>query len=55
LVGVDSVGAPLRVFMYTLQGFESIDFLPLTVIRDYLIDWPWYPLMMELCEIFCVN
>jgi hypothetical protein len=40
LVGVDSVGAPLRVFMSTLQGFESIDCLPLTVIRDYLIDWP---------------
>jgi hypothetical protein len=32
LVGVGSVGAPLRVFRFTLQGFESIDCRPLTVI-----------------------
>jgi hypothetical protein len=40
LVGVSSVGAPLRVFMSTLQGYESIECRPLTVIRDYLPDWP---------------
>jgi hypothetical protein len=40
LVGVSSVGAPLRVFRSTLQGFESIDCWPLTVIRDCLINWP---------------
>jgi hypothetical protein len=40
LVGVGSVGAPLRVFSSTLQGFESIDCRPLTVIRDCLINWP---------------
>jgi hypothetical protein len=34
LVGVGSVGAPLRVFRSTLQGFEAIDCQPLTVIRD---------------------
>jgi hypothetical protein len=38
LVGVGSVGAPLRVFRSTLQGFESIDCRPLTVIRDCLIN-----------------
>jgi hypothetical protein len=32
LVGVGSVAAPLRVFRSTLQGFESIDCWPLTVI-----------------------
>jgi hypothetical protein len=32
LVGVGFVGAPLRVFRSTLQGFESIDCRPLTVI-----------------------
>jgi hypothetical protein len=32
LVGVGSVGAPLRVFRSTFQGFESIDCWPLTVI-----------------------
>jgi hypothetical protein len=32
LVGVSSVGAPLRVFRYTLQGYKPIDFRPLTVI-----------------------
>jgi hypothetical protein len=30
----------LRVFRSTLQGFESVDCRPLTVIRDCLIDWP---------------
>jgi hypothetical protein len=40
LVSVGSVGAPLRVFRSTLQGFESIDCRPLTVIRDCLINWP---------------
>jgi hypothetical protein len=39
LVGASSVGAPLRVFRSTLQGFESIDCRPLTVIRDCLINW----------------
>jgi hypothetical protein len=39
-----------RVFRSTLQGFKSIDCRPLTVIWDYLIYWPWYPFMMELCE-----
>jgi hypothetical protein len=32
LVGVSSVGAPLRVFRSTLARFESIDCRPLTVI-----------------------
>jgi hypothetical protein len=32
LVGVGSVGAPLCVFRSTMQGFESIDYRPLTVI-----------------------
>jgi hypothetical protein len=40
LVGVGSFGAPLRVFRSTLQGFESIDCWPLTVILDCLINWP---------------
>jgi hypothetical protein len=40
LVSVGSVGAPLSVFRSTLQGFESIDCRPLTVIQDYLINWP---------------
>jgi hypothetical protein len=31
-VGVSSVGAPLRVFRSTLQGYRSIDCRPLTVI-----------------------
>jgi hypothetical protein len=39
-----------RVFRSTLQGYESIDCRPLTVIWDCLPDWPWYPFMMELCE-----
>jgi hypothetical protein len=38
LVGVRSVGTPLLVFRSTLQGFESIDYRPLTVIRDCLIN-----------------
>jgi hypothetical protein len=37
LVGVGSVGAPLRVFRSTLQGFESINCQPLTVIRVAMI------------------
>jgi hypothetical protein len=41
-----------RVFRSTLQGFESIDYRPLTVIWDYLIYCPWYPFMMELCEVY---
>jgi hypothetical protein len=32
LVGVSSVGALLHVFRSTLQGYESIDCQPLTVI-----------------------
>jgi hypothetical protein len=40
LVGVDSVGAPLYVFRSTLQGYESIDCRPLTIIGDCLINWP---------------
>jgi hypothetical protein len=32
LVGVSSVGAALRVFRYTLQGYKPIDCGPLTVI-----------------------
>jgi hypothetical protein len=32
LVGVSSVGAPLRVFRYTLQCYKPIDCQPLTVI-----------------------
>jgi hypothetical protein len=32
LVGVSSVGAPLRVFMSILQGYKPIDCRPLTVI-----------------------
>jgi hypothetical protein len=40
LGSVGSVGAPLRVFRSTLQGFESIDCRPLIVIRDCLIHWP---------------
>jgi hypothetical protein len=40
LVGVGSVGAPLCVFRSTLQGFESIDFRPLTVVLDCLLNWP---------------
>jgi hypothetical protein len=40
LVSVSFVGAPLRVFRSTLQGFESIGYRPLTIIRDYLINWP---------------
>jgi hypothetical protein len=32
LVGVSSVGAPLRVFRSTLQGFKPIDCRPITVI-----------------------
>jgi hypothetical protein len=39
LVGVGSIGAPLRVFRSTLQGYESIDCQPLTIIRDCLINW----------------
>jgi hypothetical protein len=39
-----------HVFRSMLQGYESIDCRPLTVIWDYLPDWPWYPFMMELCE-----
>jgi hypothetical protein len=40
-----------RVFKSTLQGYESIDCRPLTVIWDYLPDWPWYPFIMELVKI----
>jgi hypothetical protein len=40
LVDVGFVRASLRVFRSTLQGFESIDCRPLTVIRDCLINWP---------------
>jgi multisubunit Na+/H+ antiporter MnhE subunit len=32
LVGVSSVGAPLRVFRSTLQGYKPIDCRPLTVV-----------------------
>jgi hypothetical protein len=32
LVGVSSVGAPLHVFISTLQGYKPIDCQPLTVI-----------------------
>jgi hypothetical protein len=32
LVGVSSIGAPLRVFRSTLQGYEPIDCRPLTII-----------------------
>jgi hypothetical protein len=32
LVGVNSVGAPLRVFRSTLQGCNPIDCRPLTII-----------------------
>jgi hypothetical protein len=32
LVGVSSVGAPLRVFRSTLQGYKPTDCRPLTVI-----------------------
>jgi hypothetical protein len=55
LVGVVSTRAPLRVFRSTLQGFELIGCRPLTIIRDYLINLPLHPLMMELCEFFSVN
>jgi hypothetical protein len=40
-----------RVFRSTLQGYESIDCRPLTVIWDYLPDWPWYPFMMDFVKI----
>jgi hypothetical protein len=40
-----------RVFRSTLQGFESIDCRPLTVIRDCLISWPWYPLWWNFVKI----
>jgi hypothetical protein len=40
LVGVSSVGAPLREFRSTLQGYKPIDCRPLTVIQDCLINWP---------------
>jgi hypothetical protein len=32
LVGVNSVGTPLRVFRSTLQGYKPIDCRPLTII-----------------------
>jgi hypothetical protein len=32
LVGGSSVGAPLHVFRFTLQGYKLIDCRPLTVI-----------------------
>jgi hypothetical protein len=32
LVSVSSVGAPLRVFRSTLQGYKPIDCRPLTII-----------------------
>jgi hypothetical protein len=32
LVGVSSIGAPLRVFRSTLQGYKPIDCRPLTII-----------------------
>jgi hypothetical protein len=34
---------------------KSIDCQPLTVIRDCLINWPWYPVMMELGEYCCMD
>jgi hypothetical protein len=40
-----------RVFRSTLQGFESIDCRPLTVIWDYLPDSPWYPLWWNFVKI----
>jgi hypothetical protein len=42
-----------RVFRSTLQGYKPIDCRTLTVIRDCLINWPWYPVMMELY--YCLN
>jgi hypothetical protein len=32
LVGVSSIGAPLRMFRSTLQGYKPIDCRPLTII-----------------------
>jgi hypothetical protein len=55
LVGVSSVGRRSVCLGLPCKGYKSIDCRPLTVIRDCLISWPRYPLMMELCEIFCVN
>jgi hypothetical protein len=40
LVGVSSVGAPLRVFRLPCKVYASIDCRPLTVIRDCLNSWP---------------
>jgi hypothetical protein len=40
LVGVGSVGAPLRVLGLPCKVYESIDCQPLTVIRDCLSNGP---------------
>jgi hypothetical protein len=45
----------LHVFRFTLQVYKSIDCQSLTIIRDCLINWPWYPLMMELGEYYYLN
>jgi hypothetical protein len=42
------------VWVY-LARFKPIDCRPLTVIRDCLINWPWYPIMMELEKYCCMN
>jgi hypothetical protein len=55
LVGVSSVGHRSGCLGYLARVYESIDCRPLTIIRDCLISWPRYPLMMKLCETFCVN
>jgi hypothetical protein len=49
-----------HLFRSTLQGYESIDCRPLTVIWDYLPDWPWYPLRWNFVKmiiwlIFCTT
>jgi hypothetical protein len=40
-------GGSLPCVWVYLASFKSIDCRPLTVIRDCLINWQWYPIMME--------
>jgi hypothetical protein len=48
-------GGTLPCAYVYLARFKSIDCRPLTIIRDCVINWPRYPVMMELDEYCCMN
>jgi hypothetical protein len=51
LVGELLVRAPPVCLGPPCKVYESIDCRPLTIIWDYLPDWPWYPLWWNFVKI----